>query len=915
MRFSLRPLLFLLLMAVSSFSFAQSVVLSGTVRSNVSSEALPAVSVAVKGGTAGTFTDGNGAFRITVPQLPVTLVFTSVGYATAEQAVTAASVDIAITLAPAESLGQEVVVSATRTPQRILESPVTVERVNAAAIRNAPAATFYDVVANIKGVDVVTSSLTFKTPTTRGFSQSGNLRLNQLVDGIDNQAPGLNFSVGGIIGLSELDVESVELLPGASSALYGPGGMNGTLLINSKNPFRYQGLSVQVKQGVMHADGKYRDPSLYSNWSVRWAQKIGEKFAFKITSELINAKDWLAADYRNYKRLGTTGNIIGGNRENDPNYDGVNVYGDETTADIRPVLQGIGAQAPFLAGYINTLLGSAINVSRTGYNEQEIISPNTINYKITGALHYKLSPGIEAVFAGYWGTGNTVYTGSDRYSLKDLKIGQYKFELNGSNWFARAYTTQENAGQSFNATATTRLVNEAWKPTVTFTNGVATPQTTDWLVQYSQAYLTAKLNGTQDLAAHQTARAFADGGRPAAGSAQFRELFDRVRKIPISNGGGLFVDKTDLYNVEGQYNFSQFTNSFADILIGGNFKKYVLNSEGTLFADSTGTIDINEVGAYIQASRALFNERVRFTFSGRYDKNQNFKGRFTPRATALVKLSNNNNLRLSYQTAYRFPSTQQQWINLEVGGGVMLIGGNESFADFYNFRGNPIYRLDSLQAGKVTVAGFNQSKPESVESYEAGYKGLIGNKLLIDVYGYRGQYTNFIVRNLVAQANTGLVADLANNRTIYSIPGNNPTKVKTYGFGLSLDYRLPKGFVVSGNFSSDVLQDISEELSAFNSPKYRGNLSLANTGIGAKKQFGFNVVYKWQDDFYFVGDFANGRIEDVHTIDAQVSYRLPEIKSVFKIGATNIGNDYYRTAAGNPSVGGLYYVSYGYNIF
>ena len=908
MRNGLQPTFLLLLLFCSLFSIAQSGTLSGTVRNNATNEGVPAVSVTVKGGTAGTFTDGNGSFKIVVPQLPAVLVFTSVGYETQNRTVENAATDLTVNLIPATTLGQEVVVSATRTPQRILESPVTVERVNAAAIRNAPAANFYDVVANIKGVDIVASSLTFKTPTTRGFSQSGNLRLNQLVDGMDNQAPGLNFSVGGVIGLSELDVESVELLPGASSALYGPGGMNGTLLINSKNPFRYQGLSLQIKQGMMHTDGKYRNPSMYTNWNVRWAEKIGEKFAFKITSEFVNAKDWLAADYRNYKRLGTTGDIVGGTRETDPNYDGVNVYGDETSADLQQVFAGIATSAPFLAGFINTLPKTPLYVSRTGYAEEEIISPNTINYKLTGALHYKIASNLEAVFGAYWGTGNTVYTGSDRYSLKDLKIGQYKLELNSTNWFLRGYTTQENAGQSFNATVTTQYVNEAWKP-----SGGAN----GWFAQYGQAYIAAKLAGAQDMAAHQAARAVADAGRPAASSEEFRQLFDQVRKVPISSGGGLFVDKTDLYNVEGQYNLSSVTKGFADILVGANYKKYILNSEGTLFADSAGTIGINEFGAYIQASRALFNERVRFTFSGRYDKNQNFKGRFTPRATALIKLANNNNLRLSYQTAYRFPSTQQQWIDLVVAGGVKLIGGNKSFADYYNFRTNPIYRLDSFQLGKIAAANFGESKPESVQSYEVGYKGLIGNKFLIDVYAYRGQYTDFIIRNLVVQSKTGNPADLAvaSNRTLYSIPGNNPTKVKTYGFGLSLDYSLPKGFVVSGNFSSDVLKDIAEELSAFNSPKYRANISIGNAGFGYKKQFGFNVVYKWQDDFYYVGDFANGHIEDVQTVDAQVSYRMPNIKSVFKLGANNLLNQYYRTAAGNPSIGGLYYVSYGYNIF
>lgn len=463
---------------------AQTQSLSGVVKT--SNGNLPAVSVLVKGTGLGTFTDEKGGFTISVPKLPVTLIVSSIGFETKEVKIENASSNIIVEISPASSLGQEVVVSASRVAERILESPVTVERVSAAAIRNAPAASYYDILNNIKGVDLTTSSLTFKTPSTRGFNGSGNLRFNQLIDGMDNQAPGLNFSVGSVIGITELDVESMELLPGASSALYGPGGMNGTLLITSKNPFRYQGLSFQIKQGIMHTDGKYREPSPYYNWSLRWAKTIGKKFAFKISSELIKAQDWLAADYRNYNRLTPPGNIIAGSRETDPNYDGVNVYGDETSGDIRPVLQGIAAPAPFLAPYVNTLMGQPINVSRTGYAEKDVVNPNTINYKLGGALHYKISSLLEASFTAYWGTGNTVYTGSDRYSLKDLKTGQYKLELNHRNWFVRAYTTQENAGQSFNATVTTRLLNEAWKPST---------GNTGWFAQYGQAYLAAKLAG------------------------------------------------------------------------------------------------------------------------------------------------------------------------------------------------------------------------------------------------------------------------------------------------------------------------------------------------------------------------------------------------------------------------------------
>jgi len=899
---------------------AQTITITGNVKNSGNKDAVPAVSVTVKGSASGTFTNEKGDFKlVTSQQLPLTLIISSIGFETKELTVTSLAAPVQVDFVPASTLGTEVVVSASRVPQRILESPVSIERISAANIRNAPAASYYDVLTNLKGVDVVTSSLTFKTPSTRGFSASGNTRLNQLVDGMDNQAPGLNFSVGGVVGLTELDVDNIELLPGASSALYGPGGMNGTILISSKNPFKYQGLSFQVKEGIMNTDARFRSLSPYHNWSVRWAEKISEKFAFKIGMELVAAKDWLGYDKRNYSRTGTNGKIIDGDRATDPNYDGINVYGDETTADIRAnVFPGISASAPFLKGFLDTLNGGRpINVSRTGYNESEVVNQNTLNYKLTGALHYKLSSKTEAILAGHWGTGNTVYTGSERYSLKNLKIGQYKFEINNPNWMLRAYTTQEDAGESYNATVTTRLVNEAWKPS---------GGSTGWFSQYSQAYIASRLNGASDFTAQTQARASADIGRPAASSSQFKALFDQVRSVPISKGGGLFLDKTNLYMVEGQANLSPVTKKVADIIIGANYKRYLLNSEGTLFADSTGKIGINEFGAYVQASRALFNDVVKLQVSGRYDKNQNFKGKFTPRVTMVFKVAENNNIRLSYQSAYRFPSTQQQWINLNIGSNTQLIGGNKSFIDYYQLKSKGTYELSSTSPTVNTTAySFPDSKAESVTTYELGYKGLLGKNLLIDMYGYYGEYSDFLYRTLVIQPNSGNVQDVvdalnkgvpvSNVGRIFSVPANTTSKVKTYGFGLSLDYRLPAGFIVSGNFSSDNLKDDGGFRSSFSTPKYRTNFSLANNGFGAGKRLGFNVTWRWQDAFYYDGDFGNGNIPASSTVDAQVSYKVPNTKCALKIGANNLLNQYYVNGIGNSIVGGLYYVAFAYNVF
>ena len=885
-------------------AFAQNVTISGNVQNSATTENAAAVSVSLKGYETGTYTDDKGNFTVNTKVLPATLIFSSIGYQQQEVSVTSAAAFLKIKFVPSNSLGQEVVVSASRVPQKILESPVSIERVNAAAIRNAPAANFYDIVSTLKGVDVTTSSLTFKTPTTRGFGGSGNTRFNQLVDGMDNQAPGLNFSVGAIIGLNELDIDNIELLSGASSALYGPGGMNGTMLMTSKNPFKYQGLSFVVKQGIMHTDKRERPTSPYYSYSLRWGKKISQKFAFKITTEFIQAKDWIGTDYRDYNR--SAAKLKAGDRLTDPGYDGVNTYGDETSADIRQVLNGAAAAVPFLAPYISTLTGKPIVVSRTGYTEQEIINPNTVNFKLGGSLHYKISDGTEASVAAYWGTGNTIYTGASRYTIKDFKMGQYKLEFINKNWLLRAYTTQENAGGSFNLAATTQNFNEAWKPS-RGSNG--------WFAQYGQAYLGSKLNGATDYDAHVAARAIADIGRPKVGTATFTNLYDSVSKLPVPLGGAL-LDRSDLYNVEGNYNLSSLTKRFADLLIGGNFRKYVLNSQGTLFADTAGPIGIREVGAYIQASKEF--GIVKLTASGRYDKNENFKGRLTPRVTAVIKLAENNNFRLSYQTAYRFPSTQQQWINLDLVS-YKLIGGNDAFRSIYNFDGNPTYDRDSLRHGKIVATPFTSLKPESLSSFEAGYKGLImDSKLLIDIYTYFGEYTDFLARRNVVQSKSGsaiTLGDTSQGQT-YSVPINSPGKIKTYGFGIGLDYRLPLNFGVSVNAASDNLSNVPNNFTTFfNSPKYKLNASLGNTGFGPQKRLGFSVAYRWQDSFYYDGDLASGQLPSVQTVDAQVSIKLPKTKSVLKVGANNLLNQYYYNGIGNSNIGGLYYVSFGYNIY
>ena len=960
----------LLLLLFSLNSFSQSNTLSGTVKNSTSKEFVSAVSVIIKGTTEGTFTDSRGNFKITTSKsLPLTLSFSSIGYEARDLEVTGTDA-VEVELTPSAVLGQEIVVAATRTATKAMESPVTIERVSAANIRNSPATSYYDMVAQLKGVDVTTSSLTFKTPSTRGFNFSGNTRLNQLVDGMDNQAPGLNFPVGNFTGLTELDVDNMELLPGASSALYGSGGVNGTLLINSKDPFKYQGLSFQIKTGMNHVDKQQRsEPGWYNDWSARWAKAFNNKFAFKVGFQLVQAKDWIANSTQNYNRL--TRKTLPGNRQTDPNYDGVNMYGDETnmrdngfsmkslaqlvqgqtrqgildntggTVDIVQIMNAVlppNATPAQIGGFIGTLpaalQGAVTNMvpfyfglrnniipeasaSRTGYAESDMVNPNTVNFKLSGSVNYKITSNLEASFAGNFGTGSTVYTGSDRYSLKDAKIPQYKLQPRSKHSFVRGYTTQENAGEAYNATITARRLNEAWKPS------------TQWFPEYVAAFVQARGAGADEAGAHAAARAFADKGRPTAGSGAFKQLFDKVRSTPIP-AGGLFLDRSDLWMTEGQYNFKEVI-PFVELVVGASWKQYILNSQGTLFIDYDGPIKINEYGAYGQLTKKLINDRLILSVSGRYDKNDNFKGRFTPRASAVVKLADDHNVRLSYQTAYRFPSTQQQYINLEIGGGQFLVGGLPWIHDASLPGGKPGPNLNAQNSVRLDnnaqpLGAYlpQELKPESVASFEIGYKGLIAKRLLVDAYYYTGQYDNFIGRTLVARQvspqQNQIYSIVENAATMSASGGGNvkidPIKVKTSGYGLGLDYRLNSGLSVFANYFHDELGNVPADFVAgFNTPDHRINFGAGHSGFGKNKRMVFNVTGRWQTDFLWEADFATGTVPSFFTMDAMIGYRFPAIGSLVKLGATNVLNKYYMNGFGNPQIGGLYYVSFAYNVF
>ncbi len=898
--------------------FAQQTI-KGHVSNSLTGEVAYAVSIRIKDGKEGTFSDDRGRFQLkTDKPLPLILSISAIGFEPKEIVVenTASSLEIPLNVSPI--LGQEVVVSASRTVQTKLSSPVTIEQISNKDIRNSAQINYMDMLQGLRGVDVTVSSIGFTSVTTRGFNTSGNTNFTQIVDGMDNQAPGLNFPLGSVIGLTQLDVDNIELLSGASSALYGSRGLNGTMIATGKNPFKYQGLSVLITQGVNHINAKKNnDPvpaSTYYDWSLRFAKQLSNKIAFKVNGQYTQAKDWVANDDANKNGSGAA--------LTDPNYNGVNRYGGATSVDINPFLEAALAGNPDLAPIVEPLLAHPNYVARTGYPEYGYLDNRARLFKVNGEIRYKISPDIEAIVSATFGTGNIVYTNDTRYQLKGFKVGQYRMEVRGDKWFFRTYTTQENSGKTLVAGPTAQYINESWKTSYDGNVG-------GWYPEYTTGLLTALAAGTSLTDAHLQGRSLADQGRAELGSPLFNRLKDSISNTPISEGGTLFLDRSKLYNAEAQYNFSDLVK-FIQVIAGVNWRLYSLNSKNTLFPDKDKPIHVNEYSTYLQLAKKLMEERLNIATSFRYDKNTLFaQPRLTSRASLVYELQRQHYLRFSYQNAYSFPSNIQALQNTLNGFNSFSSGGSSLLLiDNYQFDRYPPYTLESVQKFQSTndpevlqKFKFDDIKPQSVNAFELGYAAVFGKRVMVDVLGYFSTWKNFIgYANVANTPGTEDINAFKDHATYvqYNVAFNGGETVNTYGYAASVSIDLGKNFMTKANYYSDYLKNKNNsQINNFNTPNYHFNFEFANSGFGKKQVWSFSTSLRYKPGYYYFvsGGLAAGQVPSSTVIDAQVSYKFVKTRSGVRVGATNITNRYYSTGIANPRIGAVYYVTYAYNIF
>lgn len=934
----------------------------GTVYDDNTGETLIGASVVLKGTSTGITTDIDGNFEFRVNQKPpFTLVVNFLGYTQKEVTVSNFTDRLKIRLGSDEVMISEVEIVGSRISEKSKQAPLTVESMDLIAIKESPSGNFYESLGNLKGVDVTSASLGFKILNTRGFNSTSPVRTLQLIDGVDNQSPGLNFSLGNFLGSSDLDVMSVEIVAGASSAYYGPGAFNGVIDMRTKDPYLFPGLTASMKVG---------ERSMFEG-AVRWADvlenKKGEKrFGYKINLFYLTAYDW-EADNLNP----VDGSVVGA--DNFSGFDAVNRYADEVTTGGNEYERDLNTPG----------LG---RIYRTGYREPDIADYDTRNAKANLGLYYKFNRDIQAHYNFSYGGGTTIYQGDNRISLRDVNFYQNKVEIKKQDkWFVRAYATHEDAGNSYDAVLTANIMSDANKSEANFYKDYGDfyrlnagqlydqgmPRQTDFndtrpniadfilpgggidFEAFGQANLAwnASIIAAQNQWSQENPGAMQEynafirnlteetpnqGELPffRPGTARYDSLFNDVTSRLFTEGGSRFYSRSALYHVHAE---RIFDTDFGKFIIGGDGRLYRPDSRGTIFEDtltftreridgelvkvdsSYNTVRNYQFGAYAGYEKRFINEALIFKATLRMDKNENFDAVFSPAMSLVYQLAEEHVIRGGVSAAVRNPTMSDQFLYYDIGRAILLgnLNGFDSLATLESF--NDARNQSNFDWNRIEYFNVAPIKPERVRTFELGYRGTLAKKIYVDASYFYSIYQDFIGFNL--GLNLPYTPDLSlptSNFRAFRVAANAIENVTTQGVSLGVNYYFARNFALTTNYSWNKLISGEDDpiIPAFNTPEHKVNLGInardLNTDFGLfrLRNWGFGFNYRWVDGFVFEGSPQfTGFVPQYYMIDAAVNAHFKEINTTVKIGASNLTDNRVFTAYGGPFVGRLAYIS------
>ena len=841
----------------------------------------------------------------------------------------------------------EVIVSASRIEESIFKAPISVTKITALQLQNSPSIELISSLARYKGIDVSQSSWFVTSLSTRGFNSAKAERLLQLADNVEFMSPTSSLYGGNWMGTPDLDIDNIEVIYGANSALYGSGALNGVVLMTSKDPFKNQGITASVRGGSR---------SLFDT-QIRYAQVFAKRFAFKLNANFITGNEFLGESDAAIKSV-TEGGLVGSDAANNAygspfGWNKINYFGDIGSTITNPDFTKYNDGKPYriyMPGFKESEILSANSGSKFGFFGDSFKAENL---RLNPSLHFKINEKTKASYEYRKSIGNGVFQSTSRFAWREMQYDLHKIEIKNDRWFVRAYSMYDYGGKAYelggvaNALQNMRITDP--------NNGTFPTIAANYFNAWNQIFSAARSNGfgggnlagvfMPDAVNGGVPTAFTlpniQGGQSIENAAklafdltqnlQIKQIqgasvptvFERVTQQVANGIGDLKVNGTNIKgaafaNTARNIDFSaqrEFRFKTTNVVVGGAYRTYLLKSNGTLFSDGIysplnteqrNAITNWESGVYGQVQQKLLNEKLTLAAAARLDAFKNFDAKLSPRISAVYS-SGNHNFRANYSTAYRAPAQLDQYIYLDYGS-ILLIGNTQNGFKGLNSAGTAPYEVKKLA-------------PEKMNSWELGYKALLTKDLQIDLSYYRSLYNGFIgiVRfqgredGVMPEGNftgtkTGDWAKPSTDRTrgrFIQTWANFDKPVTTQGAFISADYRLNKNISLYGNYTWSKISDIKGLIAGFNTPKHKFNLG-ANGLI--MKDLAYSINYRWSDTYTYFMPFDEGKIMAFGTLDAQVNYHAKPLKTTFKLGGMNLTNSKAITVYGSAPISRIVYV-------
>ena len=470
-----------------------------------------------------------------------------------------------------------------------------------------------------------------------------------------------------------------------------------------------------------------------------------------------------------------------------------------------------------------------------------------------------------------------------------------------------------------------------------------------WYADYTTAFNAAVKNNQPVLSAHQLARSAADKERFEPNTDAFNQKLQQLSDINNWDIGAALRVQAYLAHTEGVVNIAKLIKPLEKVgvglLAGFDSRSYIIVPDGNYFinlVESGKDLIYSKIGGFLQLSKNLMSEKIRLSATLRADKADYFTLKFNPRFTAVYAPIDALNIRVSYQSGYRFPSIFEGFSNIN-SGGVKRVGGLpvmsngifenswlrasiDAFATAVNKSINTegLSKTAAIDKNKGLLQRnpYTYLQPEYIRSFEFGVKSLtFRNKLFVDADFYYNKYRNFIAQveaYIPKTQNADSIPIALFIRALqdrYRLWTNAQTTVYNYGASLGISYKLTDQWRINANTSYTKLdhKDRNDGLEdGFNTPQWIVN----STVVGDKLWHTLNasVTVRWQSSFKYLSFLVNGTVPEYWTMDAQIGYVFSKQKLGFKLGATNLLNRYYYSMLGGAHIGGFYYTTLVYNL-